>query len=126
MTKPILTPEKLRKSIDDYFDTLPASTFPDYAGMLLSLDLFPEEVQALCDEEKTKRAPEFRRVFQYAELKRESWLARIAASDSKLASGAFNLLKQEKNGGYTTVSAPNKGSTLRLISEGVGGMDAFK
>ena len=126
MTKPILTPEKLKKGIDDYFDSLPASTFPDYAGMLLSLDLFPDEVQRLQDDEHNKRAPEFRRVFQYAELKRESWLARIAASDSKLASGAFNLLKQEKNGGYTTVSAPNKGSTLRLIVDGVGGMDAFK
>ena len=126
MTKPILTPEKLRKGIDDYFNALPANTFPDYAGMLLELDLFPEEVHVLCDDEKTKRAPEFRRVFQYAELKRESWLARIAASDSKLASGAFNLLKQEKNGGYTTVSAPNKGNTLRLIVDGVGGMDAFK
>lgn len=126
MTKPILTPEKLKKGIDDYFNALPANTFPDYAGMLLSLDLFPDEVQNLCDDDRNKRAPEFRRVFQYAELKRESWLARIAASDSKLASGAFNLLKQEKNGGYTTVSAPNKGSTLRLIVDGVGGMEAFK
>lgn len=126
MTKPILTPDKLKKGVDDYFNALPPNTFPDYAGMLLELDLFPEEVHVLCDDEKTKRAPEFRRVFQYAELKRESWLARIAASDSKLASGAFNLLKQEKNGGYTTVSAPNKGSTLRLIVDGVGGMDAFK
>ena len=125
MTKPVLTPDKLKKGIDEYFDTLSANTFPDYAGMLLALDLFPDDVQILCDDEKTKRAPEFRRVL-YAELKRESWLARIAASDSKLASGAFNLLKQEKNGGYTTVSAPNKGSTLRLIVDGVGGMDAFK
>ena len=126
MTKPILTPDKLKKGIDAYFEALPPNTFPDYAGMLLSLDLFPDEVQDLCDVERNKRAQEFSRVFQYAELKRESWLARIAASDSKLASGAFNLLKQEKNGGYTTVSAPNKGSTLRLIVDGVGGMDAFK
>ena len=84
MTKPILTPDKLKKGIDEYFNALPSNTFPDYAGMLLELDLFPEEVHVLCDDEKTKRAPEFRRVFQYAELKRESWLARIAASDSKL------------------------------------------
>lgn len=126
MTKPALTPEKLKKGVDDYFNTLPDGVFPDYAGMLLALNLFPDEVHQLQDEEHSKRAPEFRRVFQYAELKRESWLARIAASDSKLASGAFNLLKQEKNGGYTTVSAPNKGTTLRLIVDGVGGMDAFK
>ena len=126
MTKPILTPEKLKKGIDDYFGSLPANTFPDYAGMLLDLGLYPDEEHALCDDEKNKRAQEFRRVFQYAELKRESWLARIAASDSKLASGAFNLLKQEKNGGYTTVSAPNKGNTVRVIVDKIGGMDAFK
>ena len=94
MTKPILTPDKLKKGIDEYFDGLPASTFPDYAGMLLTLDLFPDEVQILCDDEKTKRAPEFTQVFQYAELKRETWLARKSASDIKLASGAFYLLKQ--------------------------------
>lgn len=126
MTKPILTPEKLKKQIDDYFADLPEKTFPDYAGMLLDLDMYPDQVAALCDDEISKRAPEFRRVFQYAELKRESWLARVAATDSKLASGAFNLLKQEKNGGYTTVSSPNKNSTLRIICDGVGGMDAFK
>lgn len=126
MTKPVLTPEKLRKGIDEYFDQLPSGVFPDYAGMLLHLGMFPDEVAALCDEDRNKRAPEFRRAFQYAELKRESWLARIAASDSKLASGAFNLLKQTNNGGYTTVSKTDKGSALRIIVDGVGGMDAFK
>ena len=126
MTKPVLTPEKLRKGIDEYFDTLPDKTFPDYAGMLLHLGMFPDEVAILCDDERNKRAPEFRRAFQYAELKRESWLARIAASDSKLASGAFNLLKQSNNGGYTTVSKTDKGNALRIIVDGVGGMDAFK
>ena len=126
MTKPILTPEKLKVGIDEYFESLPNGVFPDYAGMLLHLEMFPDEVANLCDDERNKRAPEFRRAFQYAELKRESWLARIAASDSKLASGAFNLLKQSNNGGYTTISEKNKGSALRVIVDGVGGMDAFK
>lgn len=126
MTKPILTPEKLRAGVDEYFDNLPRGVFPDYAGMLLELDLYPDQVDVLCDEERNKRASEFRRVFQYAELKRESWLARVAASDSKLASGAFNLLKQGKNGGYTTASNKDKGGTVRLITDGVGGMGAFK
>jgi len=125
MSKPILTPEKLKAKIDDYFDSLPKTTFPDYAGMLLHLELFPDEVAALC-EEGNKRAPEFRRAFEYAELKRESWLARITASDGKLSSGALNLLKQKMNGGYTTVSDKNKENTLRIISDGVGGMNAFK
>lgn len=120
-----LTPGTLKKKIDTYFDELPGSVFPDYAGMLLEVGLFPDEVAGLCDEDN-KNSAEFRRVFQYAELKRESWLARVAASDSKLASGAFNLLKQEKNGGYTSASNQNKSSSLRLIVDGVGGMDAFK
>lgn len=120
-----VTPDTLKKKIDAYFDSLGTTQFPDYAGMLLELDLFPDEVNELCNGEDESSA-KYRRVFEYAELKRESWLSRLAASDSKLASGAFNLLKQQKNGGYTSASVPNKGSTLKLIVEGVGGMDAFK
>ena len=121
-----MTPARLREMVDNYFDNLGNAIFPDYAGMLLELGLFPDDVIALTDEDMNKQAAEYRRVFEYAELKRESWLSRVAASDSKLASGAFNLLKQQKNGGYTSASAPNRGSTLKLIVEGVGGMDAFK
>lgn len=119
------TPEKLKEKIDEYFDSLSSLEFPDYAGMLLYLGLFQDEVDDICNGDDATAA-KYRRVFDYAALKRESWLSRVAASDSKLASGAFNLLKQQKNGGYTSASAPNKGSTLRLIVDGVGGMDAFK
>lgn len=125
MAKRYPSAENLKKMINKYFDELPPGTFPDYAGMLLALDLFPDEVEALKGGDDARSA-EYRRVFEYAELKRESWLSRVAASDSKLASGAFNLLKQQKNGGYTTVSAPNKGSSLKLIVDGIGGMEAFK
>ena len=126
MTKGARTPEKLRDEVDEYFDSLGSNTFPDYAGMLLYLDLFPDQVASLCEE--NKRAEEYRRVFQYAELKRESWLARVAASDGKLSSGAFNLLKQQMNGGYTTVQKDgNKGSKLEVVYTGIpGGRDAFK
>lgn len=120
-----MTPERLREQVDEYFEELGTATFPDYAGMLLKLGLYPDDVTELTDEDNPQSV-EYRRVFEHAELRRESWLSRVAASDSKLASGAFNLLKQQKNGGYTTVSAPNKGSTLRVIVDGVGGMDAFK
>ena len=128
MTKPTITPEKLKAKVDEYFDSLGGTTFPDYAGMLLALDLFPDQVSALCDNEISKRADDYRRVFQYAELKRESWLARVAASDGKLSSGAFNLLKQQMNGGYTTAQKDvNKNSKLELVVTGIpGGMDAFK
>ena len=119
------SPDTLRKKVDEYFQNLPDGIFPDYAGMLIEMGLFPDDVTDLCESDNDKAA-EYRRVFQYAELKRESWLSRVAASDSKLASGAFNLLKQQKNGGYTSASNPNRGSTLRLIVDGVGGMEAFK
>lgn len=119
------TPETLKKKINEYFDGLGNSQFPDYAGMLLELDLFPDEVAELCNGDDATSA-KYRRVFEYAELKRESWLSRLAASDSKLASGAFNLLKQQKNGGYTSASNPDKSAAIRLIVDGVGGMDAFK
>ena len=127
MTKPKWPPPPitLRKLVDEYFDELGNVTFPDHAGMLLHLGLYQDEVNQLCEGD-TAKAAEYRRVFEYAELRRESWLSRVAASDSKLASGAFNLLKQQKNGGYTTAAVPNKGSALRLIVDGIGGMDAFK
>ena len=118
-------PDRLKGMIDEYFDSLSALEFPDYAGMLLYLGLFQDEVDEMCSGDSAMAA-KYRRAFDYAALRRESWLSRIAASDSKLAAGAFNLLKQQKNGGYTSASAPNKGNTLRLITDGVGGMDAFK
>ena len=111
--------------MDDYFNSLPELEFPDYAGMLLDIGLYPDEVQELCSGDDLTAA-KYRRVFQYAELRRESWLSRVAASDSKLAAGAFNLLKQQKNGGYTTASATNKNNELKIVVDGVGGMDAFK
>lgn len=119
------SPETLKKQINVYFDELGDNEFPDYAGMLLELDLFPDEVSDLCsgDDAASKR---YRRVFEYAELKRESWLSRLAAKDSKLASGAFNLLKQGKNGGYTSASNTNKDTKVHLIVDKIGGMEAFK
>ena len=119
------TPETLKKKIDEYFDECGDRVFPDYAGMLLSLGLFEDEVSALCDGEDTT-AVKYRRVFDYAKLKRKSWAVREAANDSKRGSILFNLLKQEENGGYTSASSQNKDSTFRLIVDGVGGMDAFK
>ena len=120
-----LTPENLKKKINEYFEECGTSTLPDDAGMLLYLDLMPEEVSDLCDGDDAMAA-KFRRVFKYAELRRESWLSRLAVSDSKLSSGAFNLLKQQKNGGYTSASTPNKASEFRIIWDKAGGAEAFK
>ena len=120
-----ITPETLKKRVDEYFDECGSAVFPDYAGMLLSLGLFEDEVSELCDGED-EAAAKYRRVFDYAKLKRKSWAVREAANDSKRGATLFNLLKQEENGGYTSASAPNKGSTLRVIWDSAGGADAFK
>ena len=95
------------------------------AKPLGSLGLFEDEVTELCDGDDSIAA-KYRRVFDYAKLKRKSWAVREAAVDSKRGSILFNLLKQEENGGYTSASAPNKGSTLRLIWDSAGGAEAFK
>ena len=120
-----ITAATLKKKIDEYFDECGSNVFPDYAGMLLSLDLFEDEVAELCDGDSAAAA-EYRRVFDYARLRRKSWCVREAAKDSKRGSILFNLLKQEENGGYTSASAPNKGATLNIKWESAGGADAFK
>ena len=119
------SPETLKKKVDAYFEECGNVVFPDYAGMLLSLGLFEDEVTELCDGDDSTAA-NYRRVFDYAKLRRKSWAVREAANDSKRGSILFNLLKQEENGGYTSASAPNKGSTLRLIWDSAGGAEAFK
>ena len=124
MARKFPTPETLEKKIDEYFANCPDSQFPDEAGMLLDLGLFEEDVSYLCEDDP--KSGEYQRIFKRAQLRRESWLNRKAAIDSKNSSAYFNLLKQEKNGGYTSTSTPNKGSSLRLIVDGVGGMEAFK
>jgi hypothetical protein len=124
MTKKI-TPETLKKKVDEYFNECGNAVFPDYAGMLLSLGLFEDEVAELCDGE-SEAADKYRRVFDYAKLKRKSWAVREAANDSKRGSILFNLLKQEENGGYTSASAPNKGAVLSIKWDSAGGAEAFK
>ncbi len=120
-----ITPETLKKKVDEYFNECGNTVFPDYAGMLLSLGLFEDEVAELCDGD-SDAAAKYRRVFDYAKLKRKSWAVREAANDSKRGSILFNLLKQEENGGYTSASAPSKGATLNIKWDSAGGAEAFK
>jgi len=124
MTRKI-TPETLKKKVDEYFDECGRTVFPDYAGMLLSLGLFEDEVAELCGGDDAT-AGKYRRIFAYARLRRKSWCIRKGAEDSKLSPIMFNLLKQEENGGYTSASAPNKGATLSIKWDSAGGADAFK
>ena len=47
------------------------------------------------------------------------------AADPKAANGCMNALKQEANGGYMDRAGGSGEITLKVKSDGVGGMHAF-
>ncbi len=126
MASKYLPPKELEKRINEYFENTPNGMFPDEPGMLLELDLFEEDVAYLCEDDP--KAAEYQRIFKRARLRRESWLNRMAVTDSRNSSMYINLLKQEKNGGYTsTSSAQSKGGEFKIVwGNGIDGPDAFK
>ena len=117
--------KKLQQAVEKYFDECAATDdFPDYAGMLIYLQIDKERAKAMCEAEDGE---EFRRIFRTAELRRESWLARHMVSDNKKATGCMNALKQMENGGYQDKNAQQGERTLKIKVEGIkGGMDAMK
>lgn len=121
--------KKLRTAVDEYFDLCAENpnVLPDYAGMLLHLQIDKEDAAAM-QSENWPNYMEFRRIFNMAKLRRESWIARRMAVDNKAANGCFNLLKQEENGGYSDRGAQkNQDKKIVLKLDGIpGGMDAFK
>ena len=121
-------PKNLQSAIDGYFDSVEGSgDFPDYAGMLLYLRIYEDEVADLLNCEDEKKAMEYQRVFDYARLRRESFLSREAIRNPKAATGCYNMLKEEKNGGYSADTNKNKNKQLNLVVTGLkGGMDSFK
>lgn len=119
--------KKLRQAVDKYFDECAAiDEFPDYAGMLIALQIDKEDAKAMCAE-SSPNAKEFQRIFKLAELRRESWLARHMVADNKKATGCMNALKQLENGGYQDKSAQQGDRTLKIKVDGInGGMNAMK
>jgi hypothetical protein len=117
--------KKLQQAVEKYFDECAAGDdFPDYAGMLIYLQIDKERAKAMCEAEDGE---EFRRIFRTAELRRESWLARHMVADNKKATGCMNALKQMENGGYQDKNAQQGERTLKIKVEGIkGGMDAMK
>ena len=115
-----------RRAVDDYFDSCDKDTFPDYAGMLLALQIDKDDALNMQSEEWPDYE-EFRRIFNIAKMRRESWTARRMAVDNKAANGCMNLLKQEENGGY--IDRPQRNSEKKVVVDvsGIkGGWDAFK
>lgn len=119
-------PLALQQAIVAYFnDCEEHDIFPDYAGMLLKLQMQPEDALALQDEENDNYA-EYRRIFNNAKLGRESWLSRHMVADNKKAAGCMNALKQEQNGGYLDRPTGKEKQSIIVRMEGAGGIDAFK
>ena len=119
--------KKFRLAVDEYFDKCrETDEFPDYAGMLLDLRIDKEEAKAMCADDAPD-AEEFRRIFNIAAMRRESWLARHMVADNKKANGCMNALKQVENGGYQDKNIDKGERRLTIKVDGIGGgMNAMK
>lgn len=88
---------------------------PDYAGMKLAIGIKSEKViQKMCED------PEIKDIFDWAKLRRESFLVRTMSRDNKRAQGCYNALKQEANGGYADKPVDNGERKIIVDLAGVG------
>ena len=118
-------PKLLRAAVEKYFtDCAETNVFPDFAGMKLALQLRARDIERLTDS-KNPKAQEYKDIFDEAKDRRESWLARKSAADPKGANGYMNLLKLDANGGYVDRAGGGGEITLKVKTDGVGGMHAF-
>ena len=119
--------KKFRQAVDEYFDLCKETDeFPDYAGMLLHLQIDKEAAAAMCAE-GAPDAAEFQRIFNISSMRRESWLARHMVTDNKRATGCMNALKQMENGGYQDKNIQKSDSVLRVKVDGLkGGLESMK
>lgn len=118
---------ELKNAMGRYFGSCESSgTFPDYAGMLLYLGMTEKEANKLQSEDHADHE-KYRKLFDDARLRRESWLSRRMVTEPKVANGCMNALKQEKNGGYIDKQKDSGGETKLTINlVGVGGDKLFK
>jgi len=69
--------------------------------------------------------PDFKDIFDWAKLRRESFLVRTMSRDNKRAQGCYNALKQSQNGGY--VDKPVDTGERKIIIDLAGvGENAYK
>jgi len=121
------TPQKLAEAINEYFDTLKESEFPDFPGMRIHLGISKRTLENYAKGD-TEEAQAYRDVLDSAADRRESWLVRRMVTEPKAANGCMNALKQPDNGGY--IDKPmqdnsDKVLTINLVGI-VGGENAFK
>jgi len=119
------TPLSLRKSIQQYFEDCERDNIcPDEAGMMLTLDIVGDEIEKLVGDDNPE-AEGYRRAFKQAELLRESWMVRHAAENPRASSAMAMMLKQDKNGGYIDKAKSEKGTTIKIKTEGLGDLNLF-
>ena len=63
---------------------------------------------------------EIRKLFAYAQKRRESFLVRRMTKDNKLANGCMNALKQPRNGGYSDKNKEKGDRKLIIDFRGIG------
>lgn len=116
--------KKFNQAVDEYFERCEKeNVFPDYAGMLLHLKIDKDQAKSFVAE-GAPDADEFRRAFNIAALRRESWLARHMVVDNKAANGCMNALKQLENGGYTDGRSAKASEAIKVKVEGLAGGEA--
>ena len=112
---------RLKNGINEYFSICEAEDrFPDFAGLRLHLNMTKTELNELCDPSYNENYKAYRREFDIAADRRESWLARKAGEGVNVQ-GALNLLKEGANGGY---QKPEKDHAIVRIT--IDGRDAIK
>lgn len=119
-------PKALRLAVEKYFAMCEEEgIFPDFAGMKGFLKLSKQDIDEMISKDNPDHA-DYQYIFEVAQDRRESWLARKMVTEPKVATGCMNALKQEKNGGYMDKSADKPLQPIKIEIAGVGGMTAFE
>jgi len=115
------TADELWAAVANYFNDLERrDLLPDYAGMKLAIGIKDDAtINEMC------KNPDFKDIFDWAKLRRESFLVRTMSRDNKRAQGCYNALKQSQNGGY--VDKPVDTGERKIIIDLAGvGENAYK
>ena len=127
------TPEDMKRQIDRYFeDRRQKGEFPTFAGMLKYIGISKRTYYRYIDIETEdpdmplELRKGYRNVFEDAQLRREDWLENRMVTEPKAANGCMNSLKQPQNGGFKDRFEGTIDAKLTVITQGVGGEEAFK
>ncbi len=123
------TPEDMAAAVDAYFESCEAQgVFPDLAGMRVYLNLSQSRLDELCSppdssvdntsQDNNNNYKKYREILSRARDRRESWLAKTATGQPRLATGCMMALKQPSNGGWVDKTADAGGSAVNITIVG--------